>query len=64
MPQTEHIKLYILVVNSKITGVATETHVVYGMDQRFQRAFKPKQPSAGRTSEASEGGGTSGHPRP
>ena len=29
-----------------------------------QRAFKPKQPSAGRASEASEGGGTSGHPGP
>ena len=36
------------------------------LDQRFQRAFafKSKQPSAGRASEASEGGGTSGHPGP
>ena len=36
------------------------------LDQRFQRAFafKPKQPSAGRASEASEGGRTSGHPGP
>ena len=34
------------------------------LDQRFQRAFKAKQPSAGRASEASEGGGTSGHPGP
>ena len=35
--------------------------IQYTLDQRFQRAFKPKQPSAGR---ASEGGGTSGHPGP
>ena len=36
------------------------------LDQRFQRAFefKPKQPSPGRASEASEGGRTSGHPGP
>ena len=34
------------------------------LDQRFQGAFKAKQPSAGRASEASEGGGTSGHPGP
>ena len=34
------------------------------LDQRFQRVFKTKQPFAGRANEASEGGGTSGHPGP